>query len=500
MALHLSKSKYCSAVQCPKMLWLSRNRPELFDARSMDQAALERGNMVGDLAMGLFGDFTEVPFGDLGNMIDTTARLISEGTGVIAEASFSHNGLFCSVDILKNFGAGAVALYEVKSSTSLKDIYYDDVAYQVYVLTALGYRVQRACLAHIDNTYVRHGELDIQKLFAIEDITDEVMAKQPEVMETIDALGAYMQQTEEPICDIGEHCFKPYDCGFWNHCSRHLPSPSVFDVAGLSLAKKCQCYDEGLVSFADLNTCNHLSPKQYQQVEHQLYQYSSHIDADSIRDFLNKLSYPLYFLDFESFQPAIPLYENSKPFEQIVFQYSLHYIEHEGGDLKHTEFLAYPGADPRRALAEQLCRDIPKDVCVTAYNMAFEKTRIKGLAEIYPDLAAHLMNIHDHIEDLMIPFQRRYYYDKAMEGSYSIKYVLPALFPGDPSLDYHNLEGIHNGGEASNAFAAMENMDAEAMAVTRQQLLKYCGLDTFAMVKVWEKLHAAANSPLKITW
>ncbi len=500
MALYLSKSKYCSAVQCPKMLWLKKNRPELFDEAAMDQATLERGNMVGDLAMGLFGDFTEVPFGDLGDMIDATAQLIAAGVPVIAEASFSHNGLFCSVDILKNLGGGAVELYEVKSSTSLKDIYYDDVAYQVYVLTKLGYRVQRACLVHIDNTYVRHGELDIRKLFKIEDITQEVMSMQPEVMETVDRLDAYMQQAEEPVRDIGEHCFTPYDCGFWKYCSRHLPSPNVFDVANLSLSKKYQCYDEGLISFADLNTCGYLSPKQYQQVEHELYQYPPHMDTDAIRDFLKKLSYPIYFLDFESFQPAVPLFENSRPFEQIVFQYSLHYIENEGGELKHTEFLAYPGTDPRRTLAEQLCRDIPKGVCVTAYNMAFEKTRIKGLAEIYPDLAEHLMNIHDHIEDLMIPFQRRYYYDRAMKGSYSIKYVLPALFPGDPALDYHNLEGVHNGSEASNAFSAMENMDAETMEKTRQQLLKYCGLDTFAMVKVWEKLHQTAGMPLKITW
>ncbi len=115
-------------------------------------------------------------------------------------------------------------------------------------------------------------------------------------------------------------------------------------------------------------------------------------------------------------------------------------------------------------------------------------------------MSLHLMNIHDHIEDLMIPFQRKYYYDRAMQGSYSIKYVLPALFPGDPALDYHNLEGVHNGGEASNAFSAMANMIPEEMETTRQQLLQYCGLDTFAMVKVWEKLHQAAGLPLKITW
>lgn len=122
---------------------------------------------------------------------------------------------------------------------------------------------------------------------------------------------------------------------------------------------------------------------------------------------MKTISYPLYFLDFESFQPAIPLYDNSHPYEQIVFQYSLHYIEHEGGKLKHKEFLAYPGEDPRRKLAEQLCSDIPLNVCTTAYNMGFEKGRIRGLAEIFPDLSEHLMNIHDNIVDLMIPFQKK---------------------------------------------------------------------------------------------
>ncbi len=500
MALYLSKSKYCSAVQCPKMLWLKKHKPELFDAGVMNESILETGNEVGDLAMGLFGDFTEVPFGDLGEMIAATARLIEEGVQVLAEASFSYESLFCSVDILKNLGGKAVELYEVKSSTSVKDIYYDDVAYQVYVLTKLGFRVKKACLLHIDNGYVRQGALDIRKLFKAADITDKALAKQPEVEKAIVELEGYMQQAEEPAREIGAHCFSPYGCGFWKYCSRHLPTPSVFDIAGLSMKKKCKCYGEGLVSFENLHSCNYLSAKQYQQVDHALFGYPPHIQKTSIQHFLEKLSYPIYFLDFESFQPAIPLFENSKPFQQIVFQYSLHYIKEKGDELKHTEFLAYPGTDPRRALAEQLCRDIPKDACVTAYNMSFERTRIKELAEIYPDLAEHLLNIRDHIEDLMVPFQKGYYYDKAMEGSYSIKYVLPALFPDDPSLNYHNLEGVHNGGEASNAFAAMAGMDAETMEKTRKQLLAYCGLDTFAMVKVWEKFHQAAGMPLAVRW
>lgn len=230
-----------------------------------------------------------------------------------------------------------------------------------------------------------------------------------------------------------------------------------------------------------------------QQVDFALHDCPPCIQKAPLREFMEQLSFPLYFLDFESIQPAIPLYDDSRPYQQIPFQYSLHYLEAADRDLQHREFLAYPGSDPRRALAEQLCKDIPENVCVTAYNMSFEKGRIKELAALYPDLHDHLMNIHDHIVDLMKPFQSRWYYTKEMRGSYSIKYVLPALYPDEPTLDYHNLEGVHNGTEAMDTFTAMASMTPDELETARTQLLKYCGLDTFAMVKVWEKLAEAAQ-------
>ena len=488
MAYNLSKSRYCSGVQCPKMLWLKKNMPEEFDNSVINDAVMATGNEVGDLAMGLFGEYVEVPFGDLKEMIQKTKELIEANTPIIAEASFSVDGLFCSVDILKNLGDKTVELYEVKSSTEVKEIYYQDASFQCHVLSKLGYKVKSCAIVHINNQYVRHGDLDINELFTVEDITADAAMLQPDVSDNIDSIREYMLQPEEPTDDIGEHCFSPYFCGFFGHCTKHLPTPNVFDVAGARTSTKLKCYNKGIISFEDLNTCDVFSSSQYKQIEHELFGYPPYIDMDSIRGFMKNLSYPLYFLDFESFQPAIPLFDNSRPYEQIVFQYSLHYVEHEGGELKHTEFLAYPGSDPRRALAEQLCADIPLDVCTTAYNMGFEKGRIRGLAELYPDLRDHLMNIHDHIQDLMIPFQKKWYYCRAMQGSYSIKYVLPALFPDDPTLDYHNLDGVHNGGEASEMFAKMATMQPEELETARGQLLKYCGLDTFAMVKVWEKL------------
>ena len=235
------------------------------------------------------------------------------------------------------------------------------------------------------------------------------------------------------------------------------------------------------------------SEKWLNQMLHELSPRPAYIYKDGIRDFLDTLSFPLYFLDFETMQPVLPEFKGTKPYAQIPFQYSLHYIEYDGGELKHKEFLAESGVDPRRAIAESLCENIPKNVCVTAYNKAFECTRLQELADTFPDLADHLINIKNNIKDLLVPFQSGYYYNRAMGGSFSIKSVLPALFPNDPALDYHNLEGVHNGGEAMTVFPLIKDMPPEEAEQTRRNLLKYCELDTFAMVKVWEKLKEAVD-------
>lgn len=421
------------------------------------------------------------------DMIARTKELIEAGEKIIAEASFSYDGLFCSVDILKNLGRKCVEIYEVKSSTSVHDYHYDDVAFQTYVLTQLGYEVKQVSLVHIDSSYVRHGALELDKLFAFDDLTSEALDMIVDVRKRAEFLERYLSAQEEPAEKIGTCCFSPFSCGFWNYCTRDLPHPNVFDLHSVQTQTKFKLFAQGIISFADLEKAK-LNPGAKLQVKHELNDTEDEIDVPAIRTFLGTLSYPLYFLDFESFQPAVPLYDNTRPYTQITFQYSLHYVEHEGGELIHKEFLAYPGVDPRKELAKQLCKDIPDNVCVLAYNMAFEKTRIKEMADLCPKLSGHLMRIYDNIRDLMVPFEKKAYYNRRMQGSYSIKYVLPALYPDDPTLDYHNLEGVHNGTEASDTFRRMQNMQPQELEQWREHLLKYCGLDTYAMVKVWEKL------------
>ncbi|MBR1797575.1 MAG: DUF2779 domain-containing protein [Clostridiales bacterium] len=492
--LHLSKSKYCSGLQCPKMLWLGKNMPEAFDESILNKGVLDAGSDIGDLAMGLLGEYTEVPYSeDLTKMLEETQRLIDEGVENICEASLAYNGLFCSVDILKNLGDKKVEIYEVKSSTHVHDPYPDDVAYQHYVLKNLGFDVKGVYIVHINNKYVRHGELELDKLFEIEDMTEEARARYDKVEETIKKLEAIMADSEEPNQEIGEHCFKPYECGYWKHCTAKLPTPNVFDLGGIKLSTKLKYYNDGMVSYKELLQDEKLNNKVQQQIKHEINDLPDEIDKAAVEEFLDSLWYPLYFLDFESFTCGVPKYDNSSPYQQICFQYSLHYIEEKGGALKHKEFLAYPGKDPRRELCERLCEDIPLNACTMVYNKSFEPSRIKEMMPLVPELQEHLTNICDNMVDLMVPFSGRKYYNRAMQGSYSIKYVLPALFPGDPALDYHNLEGVHNGGEASATFLRMETMSPEELEEYRGYLLKYCGLDTYAMVKVWEKLKEVAG-------
>ena len=502
--LYLSKSKYCCLWQCPKMAWLNKYKPEVKTEDPDLQARFDVGNEIGDLAMGLFVDLVEVTTIkdgklDLSEMIRRTKEEMEKDTPVICEASFSYRGLYCAVDLLRKDGDGW-AIYEVKSSVNNEDdqekkpIYMADISYQKYVLEHCGVNVTGTYLVSVNNKYVRGEELDLQEFFYVLNVDDEVEAEKQNVEGNLKLAEKILSCTEEPDYDLDLRCHDPYNCSYWNYCSRHIPSPNVFDLYGMFFKNKIKYYNKGLIDYESLKDSGCIkSDKQLRQIDFALNDRGTYTEPEHIREFLDQLSYPLYFLDFETMKPTVPQFPGTCPNQQIPFQYSLHYIEHEGGELYHKEFLAYPGEDPRRAIAESLVRDIPMDVCTTAYNKSFECTRLSELAEAYPDLAEHLLNIRDHIVDLLDPFKDGYYYNRAMGGLFSIKSVLPAIFPDDPALNYHNLDEVHNGTEAMNIFPAIQHMPEEEQKEARHNLLKYCELDTFAMVKVWEELRRASK-------
>ncbi len=494
--MNLSKSKYCRGLQCKKMLWLEKNKPEeKIDLHN--ESILEQGNAVHEVAKYLFGNHINIEFSDnLNEMIKDTYRTIESYEDiVITEASFNYKNNFCSVDILKK-NDEEYEIYEVKSSTSLKDIYINDASYQYYVLTNLGFNITKCSIIVINTDYIRQGSLDLEKLFIKEDITEDVINLQEFVKEKITEINSYVETEIEPIDDIDTKCFEPYECPFFKYCTKHLPDNNVFDIAIMRKKKKIKLYKEGIYKYQDLLLSN-ISDKYKQQIEHTLYNKEDYINIDKIKEFLNKISYPLYFLDFETFQMPVPLYDNASPYEQIPFQYSLHYQLSENSLLLHTEYLAVPDIDPRRELAERLVKDIPKNACVLAYNMSFEKSVIRKLASIYPDLSDHLMNIYNNFYDLMQPFKNRDYYTTSMNGSYSIKYVLPSLFPNDETLNYQNLDLIHNGSEAMNKYHELSSLSKEDYKYARERLLKYCELDTYAMVKILYKLQEICKNKNK---
>lgn len=484
--INLSKSKYCSCVQCEKILWLDKYKPGSKAAES-NESILEKGRQVGEFAKGLFGNYEDVPFDDnQGLRIEKTQELLNDKPNVIAEASFSFDNNFCSVDILKNDSDG-VEIYEVKSSTEIKDVYLDDVSYQYFVLSNLGLNVKKACIVYINNEYVRGEELDINQLFNIEDVTGIALEKQDEIRDNIDSINNFMEvygSDNEPDTDIGPYCFDPYGCAFWDYCTRDLPKPNVFDIAVMQKRSKFKKYYEGKISFEDLEN-EKINKKYLEQIDFELNDREPKINIGAINDLLNSLKYPLYFIDYESFQYAIPEIVGTKPYQQIPFQYSLHIIPQEGAPMEHKEYLT-EGEDENmiRNFAESMIGDLPEDGSVIVYNKGFESSVNRKIGEMYPDLEDEIERINGNMVDFMVPFRNRDYYTKEMEGSYSIKYVLPALCP---ELDYSSLPLVHNGGEASEAFLSLKDKTPDEQEEIREGLLRYCELDTLAMVKIWEK-------------
>lgn len=490
--MNISKSNFVLGCQCEKALWFYKYRPELKEISEETQETFNVGKSVGEVARDMFPGGTLVEYNiDTSIMTEQTADLMKNGEKVIYEAAFIFEDLIAICDVLVRTKKG-YKVYEVKSSTSMKDPYYIDTAFQYYVLARAGIKVEGIYLVHINNQYVRNGDLNLSDLFVINDVTGEAIASTRLIEEKLQCLRSVLKSKSEPDMDIGLYCTAPYECFFINHCWEHIPENSVFELSGLQSKKKFELYSKGLISFENLIENKYpLSDKHYKQVNAAL-KNEEYINPTAISRFLDTLTYPLYFLDFETYMQAIPQADGIRPYEQIPFQYSVHYILKEGGEVFHIDFLGKEGTNTKRELALNLIKDIPSDVCVIAYNATFEKTRIKELAESFPDLSDHLMRIRDNIKDLMVPFKDMHYYTKDMCGSHSLKYVLPALFQDDPDLDYNALD-IKDGTMAMGAFAYLHLQEPEVIAKIRESLLEYCELDTYAMVKIIERLKSLAG-------
>lgn len=488
--LSLSKSLLLKGIQCPKALYLAKHPPDfIFPPCPEREARYSAGSEVGRLAQGLYPGGVEVPYEGLSipEQVARTAALIEAGAPVIYEASFVWDGIFVKVDILTKM-AGGWEIHEVKMATAVKEVHLEDVAIQHYVLSNRGLSISRSFVVHIDNSYVRQGSLDVNRLFVSEEVTAAVLDRQSMLPSLTGKLRAILAGGREPDIDIGPWCTTPYECDFIPYCWRHIPELSVFDLSG-SAADKFALYREGHVRLEDV-PLGRLKDKQRFEAEAALRRKDT-LHPERLRSFLGSLWYPLCHLDFETFDTPIPPFDGTRPFQKIPFQFSLHIEPQKGVPIEHNEYLASPGGDPRRQLAERLLASIPAGACILTYNQAFEKGVLRELASGFPDLAPAIATHLDNVRDLMLPFKRRDVYRWSMQGSYSIKKVLPAMVS---DLSYAGLS-IADGQMAMLAWKEMGvSDDPQRIAGLRKALLDYCRLDTWAMVRILEELRRLAGS------
>ncbi|MDA9986690.1 DUF2779 domain-containing protein [Crocinitomicaceae bacterium] len=483
----LSKSTFIRGVQCEKSLYLNKHARNLRDEISPEQLAVfSQGTNVGELAQGLFPggvDCTPESYYNFQESVERTHAEIAKGTKVIYEAAFQFNGVLAALDILVLEEDGWHA-YEVKSSTKVSETYEMDASIQYYAITNSGIDLKDISIVHINNQYVKNGELNLNELFTVESVRERVLENIPGISNRVSRFKSILEEKQAPEKGIGEHCDSPYTCDFHGHCWKHIPEYSVFDIAWLRKPKKFELYDQGILNVEDVPDDYPLNDNQWMQVQCTRSQESL-IDQKAIREFVNDLVYPIYHLDFETFATAVPVFDGSRPYQQLVFQYSLH-IEHENGDIEHREYLAEAdGTDPRIAFIDRMIEDCGTSGSVLVYNRGFESGKIEDLIEFSPKHTIALQGIIDRIVDLMVPFRERWYYTPEMQGSYSIKKVLPALVP---ELSYENLE-IKGGGVASSTFSQMiQGTFKGDVEETRRNLLAYCKMDTLAMVEILKKL------------
>jgi len=482
--LYLSKSLFLRGLQCHKSLYLHKYHPELKDEISPQQEALfQSGTDVGLYARQLFPGGVEIAYGTLSHkeQLLMTKAEIEKGTATLYEPAFSFNGVFVKVDILHR-GEEGWEIYEVKAASGIKKVHLDDIAIQYYVLNGTGLSVSKAYLVCINTQYVRKGEIEVEKLFSSSDITELVKEKQSLLEEEIKRLREMLQRGTPPEIDIGPNCSDPYGCDFSGHCWKHIPEVSVFSLSEKGV-DKFGLYRQGIIRLEDI-PLDILSGKQKMQVEMYLKK-ESQINKKAIKILLESLWYPLCFLDFETFNIPIPPFDGIRPYQQVPFQYSLYRVDSEGAEPGHYEYIAMPGVDPRGELTEKLCSEIPENACVLAYNSSFEARVLQSLAGWLPEYQDKIERIISNIKDLMVPFQRRDIYFWKMQGSYSMKTVLPIIVP---ELGYAELE-ISDGMMAADAYSKMgASHDPEEIERIRKALSEYCRVDTLGMVRILEKL------------
>ena len=476
MAL-LTKSRYIQGIQCKKLLSLSLHQPLALSIDEEMSYRFDQGHLVGEYARTLFPDAQLIP-SDLSfqEKLSTTQALLHNNKSM-CEGSFYWNQCFCMVDLLI-YRDGGWDLIEVKSSTGVKPIHYQDVGFQAYILSKLGIDIQNIYLCHINTDYIREGDLNVKALFSFEDVSAHIQTLFDSIQQNIYHLLPILT-SPSLTTPIGEHCFQPYTCDAMTYCWDAIPDGSIFDLRELPMKEKMDAFFKGKYELMDYHPNDFSRPNQKRQIAC-IQEDLDFINIKALNEFISLIQYPISYLDFESFQMAVPPYSDMSPYEQIPFQFSLH-IESDKL-LTHASYIAPYGGDPRALFLQALIEKLPNCGSILVFNRQYESMILLKLKTLYPKFSRDIDGIISRLIDLEVPFKDNYLYLREMNGKTSIKSILPALCP---SLSYDQLS-ISSGRSINQIYCSMADPDKRLLAIN--SLKEYAYMDTFAMVEIVKTL------------
>ena len=483
MAL-LTKSNYLTGLQCPNLLWITKNNKEKIPKPDkLAQQKFDVGTLVGKYATKVFPGGIDLSGLDFKENIDQTKKELDKKKPLF-EAGFLVEDLFLRADVLFPVG-NKWDIIEVKSGTKVKDINLHDVAFQKYVCEKAGLKIRKCFLMHVNNEYIKKGKLKFKDFFVQEDVTDKMAEYSEGIEERIKNMQKIITAKNQPSCSIGIHCSNPYDCSLTGDCWKGVPDGNVFEFYRMLKKKSFGLYDSGIKTMKEIPDDVKLNDKQ--KIQRLLAENGGvHKDEKQIEFFLKNLKYPIYYLDFETINPAVPRFDGMKPYQRIPFQFSLHIQEKPNEELKHISFLAEGTDDSRPAFMQSLKDNLGDKGDILVYNQSFEKGVMNEGATALPEFREwYDKTILPRIKDLWDVFRNFWYYCPSQKGSASIKYVLPAL----SDLSYSKMD-IKNGALASYEYERVTygDVDDEDRKIIREALEKYCELDTLAEVKIVEGL------------
>lgn len=386
-------------------------------------------------------------------------------------------------DALIKFEDGTGYLYEIKSSTEVKKEHLYDLAFQL-ITTEKEIKLKKIFTVTLNKDYIKKGKIDINSLFVVTDVTKKVKELRPIVEEKIlDAINVSNKENNDYI----DNCLTPKTCPCIDICHPNLPEKSIFNIPYLSYKKKRDLLDSKIIDIKDVPDSYDLNPRQ-KKILTALKTNKPYIDREQLKKFLSSFVYPIYFLDYEAYPVAIPIYDNYQTYQPIVFQYSLHTINSDG-TMTHNEYLETEKGDPSKNLVKHLKQNIGPTGSVVSWNKQYESMRNEELARLQPEYKDFLDDVNKRMIDLADFVNKEMYIHPDFLGSWSIKNVLPVMVP---DLSYKNLK-VNKGDQAMLVWWEMINSKQSLPLrgkdkMGSKDLLEYCKLDTLAMVKIWEKL------------